>query len=180
MVWRTPRRSRGRLASGERYSPQILSRGKRARSRRTTDKPSGARRVAVAAPAGPAPTTTTSAGMADGVLLAGPDADLAERDGAMPANVGEAGAGRQRGELAGRVRAPHRQRAVMTRHAIARDRMRREPDRGPGDPAPAEVAHDESEAGQFGESAEQRHHRRLREVVEHQRADRHVDRPGPD
>ena len=60
---RTPRRSRIRLPSGERYSPQILSRGKRARSRRTTESPCSARRIAVAAPAGPAPTTTASACM---------------------------------------------------------------------------------------------------------------------
>ena len=57
---RTPRRSRMRADSGERYSPQILGRGNDALSSRSTDQPRSASRMAVALPAGPAPTTTTS------------------------------------------------------------------------------------------------------------------------
>src|SRR5262249_30824449 len=55
-----PSRSRSRGASGLRYSPQIFGRGKRARSTSLTARPCSARKMAVAAPAGPAPTTMTS------------------------------------------------------------------------------------------------------------------------
>ena len=46
---------------GARPSPQIFSRGKRARSTTSTSTPDSARNAAAAAPAGPAPTITTSA-----------------------------------------------------------------------------------------------------------------------
>src|SRR4029453_2980566 len=55
-----PMRARRRQASGETPSPQILSRGKRASSTRTTSCPSWRRNTAAAVPAGPPPTTTTS------------------------------------------------------------------------------------------------------------------------
>src|SRR5450759_878461 len=48
-------------ACGLRYSAQILSRGNFARSRTSTSTPSRASAHAVAAPAGPPPTTMTSA-----------------------------------------------------------------------------------------------------------------------
>src|SRR5262249_53860619 len=95
----TPRRSRIRLASGDRDSPQTLARGKRARSKSVTLWPRRARRIAVAAPAGPAPTTTTS------VLAVVPDihSDDAEGDGVMPGDPGDAGGGGEAPELAAGV-----------------------------------------------------------------------------
>src|SRR6266550_2617552 len=55
-----PSRSRISVVAGLRYSEQALSRGKRARSTSSTDAPARASSKAVVAPAGPAPTTTTS------------------------------------------------------------------------------------------------------------------------
>src|SRR5438093_1026972 len=55
-----PSRSRIPVVAGLRYSEQALSRGKRARSMSSTDAPARASSKAVVAPAGPAPTTTTS------------------------------------------------------------------------------------------------------------------------
>ena len=56
----TPKRSSHRSVSGLMYSAQGLSRGNRARSMSTTRRPASASHVAVAEPAGPAPTTSTS------------------------------------------------------------------------------------------------------------------------
>src|SRR5436305_1762821 len=55
-----PRRARMGVVPGLRYSEQGLSRGNRPRSSSRTDAPARARSSAVVAPAGPAPTTTTS------------------------------------------------------------------------------------------------------------------------
>src|SRR5438093_1201251 len=55
-----PRRARIGVVPGLRYSEQGLSRGNRPRSSSRTDAPARARSSAVVAPAGPAPTTTTS------------------------------------------------------------------------------------------------------------------------
>src|SRR5450759_847452 len=57
----TPMSERILDACGLRYSPQILSRGNFARSRTRTSTPSRASAQAVAAPAGPPPTTMISA-----------------------------------------------------------------------------------------------------------------------
>src|SRR2546422_3687424 len=54
------RRARMGVMPGLRYSEQGLSRGNRPRSSSRTDAPARARSSAVVAPAGPAPTTTTS------------------------------------------------------------------------------------------------------------------------
>src|SRR5690242_8663669 len=56
----TPRRSSSRTVSGLMYSEQALSRGKAARSSRTTRWPARASSAAAALPPGPAPTTTAS------------------------------------------------------------------------------------------------------------------------
>src|SRR4051812_22472788 len=61
-----PRPSSSRRAPVVRPSPQHLSRGKRALSRRITSRPNRARAMAAAAPAGPPPTTTTSASITVG------------------------------------------------------------------------------------------------------------------
>src|SRR5881397_1920706 len=55
-----PRRAKIGVVPGLRYSEQGLSRGNRPRSSSRTDAPARARSRAVVAPAGPAPTTTTS------------------------------------------------------------------------------------------------------------------------
>src|SRR4029077_1984082 len=55
-----PSRSRISVVAGLKYSEHALSRGKRARSTSRTDAPARASSKAVVAPAGPAPTTTTS------------------------------------------------------------------------------------------------------------------------
>src|SRR5947208_6776173 len=55
-----PSRSRIPVVAGLRYSEHALSRGNRARSTSSTDAPARASSMAVVAPAGPAPTTTTS------------------------------------------------------------------------------------------------------------------------
>src|SRR5436309_5781555 len=55
-----PSRSRISVVAGLRYSEHALSRGNRARSTSSTDAPARASSMAVVAPAGPAPTTTTS------------------------------------------------------------------------------------------------------------------------
>src|SRR5438093_322457 len=55
-----PSRSRISVVAGLRYSEHALSRGNRARSTSSTDAPARASSKAVVAPAGPAPTTTTS------------------------------------------------------------------------------------------------------------------------
>ena len=65
----TPSRSRIRTASGLMYSEQALSRGNEARSTSTTEWPAAASRSAVALPAGPAPTTSTSARAISGQAL---------------------------------------------------------------------------------------------------------------
>ena len=60
------------------------------------------------------------------------------------------------------------------------DRARDEPDGGPREPPPPEVAHDEAQPRQLGEPAEQGDDGFLGQVVEDQRAERHVDRARPD
>src|SRR5437762_2410551 len=55
-----PSRSRISVVAGLKYSEHALSRGKRARSMSRTEAPARASSKAVVAPAGPAPTTTTS------------------------------------------------------------------------------------------------------------------------
>src|SRR5438093_2367367 len=55
-----PSRCRISVVAGLRYSEHALSRGNRARSTSSTDAPARASSKAVVAPAGPAPTTTTS------------------------------------------------------------------------------------------------------------------------
>src|SRR5947208_2192953 len=55
-----PSRRRISVVAGLRYSEHALSRGNRARSTSSTDAPARASSKAVVAPAGPAPTTTTS------------------------------------------------------------------------------------------------------------------------
>src|SRR6266545_7983793 len=82
-VLSTPSLSRMREASGERYSPQIFGRGKAALSRSATDHPRSASRMAVAAPAGPAPTTTTSSVFTAGSSRLRPHRALAEHHGVV-------------------------------------------------------------------------------------------------
>src|SRR5437667_85727 len=55
-----PTRSKISVVAGLKYSEHALSRGKRARSMSRTEAPARASSKAVVAPAGPAPTTTTS------------------------------------------------------------------------------------------------------------------------
>src|SRR6185503_2170338 len=152
---RTPRRSRMRPPSGERYSPQILSRGNRARSRRTTESLCRASRMAVAVPAGPAPTTTASARTGRSFDRARPDADLAERGRPLPPKLRQSGARREAGQLRRRVRPSHREWSVVTGHAAAPGGARHEPDGGPGEPAPTEIADHEAQANDRSELAQQ-------------------------
>src|SRR5580704_15139133 len=65
----TPMSRRISTACGATPSPHVLSRGKRLRSRRSTSTPEHASVCAAAAPAGPAPTTMTSAAIANGADL---------------------------------------------------------------------------------------------------------------
>src|SRR5438034_2976566 len=172
----TPRRSRTRLTSGERYSPQTLSRGNRARSRSVTAWPTPARRIAVAAPAGPAPTTTTSArGLAPGI-----HPDHPEGDGVVPGDLRHARGRGEVAELGSRVRPPDGERPVVEGDAIPGGRAREEPRARPGRPAPAEVRDHEAEPGGLRHPADELHHGGFGEVMEHERADREVDRAGPD
>src|SRR4051812_379336 len=68
---RKPSRSSRRSAPAVRPAPQHLSRGKVALSTSTTSRPARARVMAAAAPAGPPPTTQTSARINDLVEFGG-------------------------------------------------------------------------------------------------------------
>src|SRR3970040_339305 len=120
-VLSTPSLSRMREPSGEGYSPQTLGRGKPALSRSATAKPRSARRMAEAAPVGPAPTTTTSI-----VFTARPSrlrlhGALADEPGVVhDANVEQPGLLTERGDFRRRVGAQHRQGSVVLRRRASR------------------------------------------------------------
>ena len=106
--------------------------------------------------------------------------DLAEGGGTMPADVREPGAPGQVRELRRRVRSPHREGPVVPCHPVSGHRVGDEPDGRPRESASPEVAHDEAEPRQLGEPAEHPDDGVLGQMMEDQRAERHVDRARPD
>ena len=143
--------------------------------------PARARRIAVAAPAGPAPTTTASA------RTGGPLGPRASRrrpggtralaaSGCPGARRAPPGASAPPGVYARRTESGPSWRVMR----LATPRACHEPHRGPGEPPPAEVADDEAQSHERGEPAEQGDDGLLGEVMEDERAERHVDRAGPD
>src|SRR5262247_436067 len=176
----TPRRSRIRADSGERYSPQIFGRGNAALSSSSTDQPRSARKMAVALPAGPPPTTIASYGVIRALPLF--------RDRAEP-EQGRVPAHRHALEPGARAESPHflrgvgaadGERPVVARHASAPAETRDEPHRGPTEPAPREIVHDHAHPGHGAHRLEIHGGGGRLEMMQRQGGDGDVDRVLPE
>src|SRR3990170_6936900 len=177
-VLSTPSLSRMREPSGERYSPQIFGRGKRALARSATAKPRSARRMAAAAPAGPAPTTTTSIVFTAGPSRLRPHGALADEPGVVhDADVKKPGLLTERGDFRRRVGAQHRQGPVVSRHRAPREQARDEPHEATARAAAHEIVHHPAEPRGGIDLAEVARRLLGLEVVERHRRDDHVHRP---
>src|SRR6266436_4922022 len=192
-VLSTPSLSRMRAASGERYSPQIFGRGKPALSRSATDQPRSASRIAVAAPAGPAPTTTTSITFTAApsqrhlhgrTFMAGPSwldphRTLAEQHRIVRhGHVEESRLLAKREHLGRRVGAQDRQRAVVPRHRVPGKDTGGRPDQAMRHAPAHEIVYQPADP-RGGVDLSQVADRLLGlEVVERHRRDDDVHRPG--